>query len=97
MKEIKNYEKACQSISKKINNIYFDDCASTDWVADEIGGIAIISDFFFDMDFMLTALRYNASEKQFFDYYDLAMEEKTECNFKNYILYYKGFNLTKVS
>ena len=92
MKEIKNYEKACQNILKKINDIYFNAAADIDWIADEIGGVAIISDFFFDMDFMLTALRYNASEKQFFDYYDLMTEEKTKCNFKNYIVYYKELN-----
>jgi len=90
-KIINNYEEACQDIAEKINEVYFDGEANIDWVAGDIGGIATISDYFFDMNYMTDALKYGASEKQFFDFYQLGMEEKHSCNFKNYILYYKGF------
>lgn len=66
---IKNYEQACNDILEKINTIYFDGEASTDWVGEEIGGTAMVSDYFFlDIDFMLTALKEEATEKQFFDW-----------------------------
>ncbi len=91
---INNYEKSCKDLVDKINNLYFDGEADIDWVSDDIGGAVTISDYFLDIDFMLTALKYNATKKQFFDYYDLVIEKegKQDVNFKNYILYYKGFN-----
>jgi len=90
---IDQYESACNAVLDKINNLYFEGEADIDWVGDEIGGTATIADYFFNMDYMMTALRHNASEKQFFGYYDEQLEKGgAKMNFKNYIKYYEGFN-----
>ena len=90
------YEKACNEVAEKFNNLYFGGEADTDtWVGDIPGSVLMLSDYFFDFDFMITALRYDATEKQVFDYYDLQMETEglIVVNFKNYIKYYKGLKL----
>lgn len=85
---IDEYEYVCNLVLEKINNIYFEGEADVDWVGNEVGGVATVADYFFDMNTMVIALRYNATEKQFFDYYDMTLEdEKPKMNFKNYILH----------
>ena len=92
MKIIKEYEKACQKIAQEINKKYFEGEAEIDWVAEDIGGVLMIADYFFDVDEMITALKYKATEKQFFDWYNLRLTQSDfikGINFKNYILYVK--------
>jgi len=86
-KVIKEYEKSCQEIADKINEIYFNSKQEICWIADNIGEVCNMGDWFFDMNYMITALKYNATEAQFFDFYDLEIERKNKTNFKNYILF----------
>jgi len=93
--ELLFYEKACNDITKRINRVYFDRKQTPCWIGDEIGCVCNMGDWFFDMDYMVTALKYEATEDQFFDYYNKQMEktmkdEKMEYSFMDYIQYYKG-------
>ena len=89
------FETACNEVAEKFNNLYFGGEADVDWISDTPGEVCLMSDYFFDMDFMLTALRYDATEKQVFDYYDLLIKAEglPDVNLKNYIKYYKGLKL----
>jgi len=82
---INKYEDSCNLVLEKINNLYFEGEADTNWAGSEIGGVAIVADYFFDMHYMITALRYEATEKQFFDYYVKSLDGEP-MNFKNYLL-----------
>ncbi len=99
-KTIKKYENACNKIVLEIFKAYFSEYETIEygydwfWVSDTVGDVLCIGDYYFSLDDMITALRYNCPEKQFFDWYDhclsLAREDKKpEVNFKNYIKYYR--------
>ena len=90
MKEITNYYQACEAIKDKFIEVYFDgDDSYGYWVANRIGEIYYINDYFFDFSNMITALEFNATEKQLFYWHDFYMEigEKNMINFENYIKY----------
>lgn len=95
MKEIKQWRKATDDVAKVFVKKYFsneDYSKDTFWVGDEIGGVFSVTDMFFNVDQMITALENKATFDQLYDYYhaelDAAMEEpsrKLGINFKNYI------------
>ena len=82
---IEAYETACIQVAVKINNLYFEGEADIDFVGGEIGGVCIISDYYFDMEFMLDALRFEATEDQFFGYYNTQVGEEPKINFREYL------------
>lgn len=91
-KELKAYYEATDNLAKFFANKYFTDknCEPEEWwVADDIGGVYHVNDYYFDINYMATALEYNATFDQVADYYDLALEayenKKTIANFKNYL------------
>jgi hypothetical protein len=44
------------------------------WVADEIGGVYHINDYFFNLDTMVQFLKHNYSVKKMFEYYDYQLK-----------------------
>jgi hypothetical protein len=100
LKEITAYEKACNNIAKKFIKRYFGNNVDWEWIAEDIGGIIQVADYFFNPDRMITALRYKATEKQLFDYYDMQLEvglnskafgKRTLFSFENYLKYPETF------
>ena len=89
--KVKEWEVATQALADEFAKIYFGEDADSWWVADCIGGVFHVNDYYFNVDDMLTALKFNATFEQVVDYYDLALEaienEKTIANFENYIKY----------
>jgi hypothetical protein len=53
---------------------YFGKDADYWWIADEIGGVFCIADYFFNVMDMADFLRYNYTRKAMFEYYDYALK-----------------------
>jgi len=55
---------------------YFGKCVDdVHWVSEEIGGVYVIADYFFDMRSMTDFVRYSYSKKDMFDYYEYTLSE----------------------
>ncbi len=97
MKIIDNWRKATEDVAKAFVKKYFKReiyGEYTFWVADEIGGVFCVSDYFFNIDRMIEALESKATWEQLVDYYDLELEHTMEhpdlptpINFRNYVKY----------
>jgi len=77
------------NLSKLFVKKYFGkDATEVYWVADMIGGVLLVNDYFFNFDNIKDFLIYGYSKKKMFEYYDYAlkMSEKNESpiNIKNY-------------
>lgn len=55
------------------------------WVADEIGGVLVIGDYFFDMYTITTAIRVSCPEKNLFEWYDYTIEKENNINLDHYL------------
>lgn len=77
---------------------YFGKCSDIWWIAEQVGGVLVVNDYYFNLDRILDALHYKATRKQLFDYYELELEvgmkkkfkeksvtEMIGYNFKNYL------------
>ena len=61
------------------------------WVASEPGGVAMIGDYFVDMQTILTDIDMNAPEKEWWEWYDYSIETAEvglpeKCNFKSWLM-----------
>ncbi len=67
---------------------YFGPEATCYWIADEIGGVFVINDYFFNLRDIVDFIKYGYSKKKMFEYYDYAMEQTDKkgllLNIKNY-------------
>ena len=105
-KVLKQWETATQNLSNEFTNKYFKDSASDIYwignkVGNEVGSILCVNDYFFDINRIYEAIKYNASAKRLFEYYDkeieFAMKEQSmPVNFKTY-LKTGVFNISKKS
>lgn len=92
---IKDWEYATDSIAEEFARKYFGRDAELWWVADQVGGVLFINDYFFNIDRMVDSLKYKATRKQMFDYYDMELEHMStrkndhpvNPNYKNFIKY----------
>ena len=90
-KQLQLWEEATLELSLHFVERYFgDDITDMFWISDIIGDILVVNDYFFSLDFITNAIRYNATSRQLFDFYDLKLEFDTknkpmEINFRNFI------------
>jgi hypothetical protein len=92
-KVLENWEKATNELLKQFLDKYFnEEDYEPDWywISNAIGETVEINDYFFNLDRIVEAIRYNASKKKLFDFYDLeldyAMNHKPmEINFYHYL------------
>jgi len=102
MKEIKDYEKACEAIASKFVKKYFKNSyPDSFWVSDDVGGVFYVNTYYFSIDRMILALEHKATFKQLLDYYDMELEiamsgkkvfgKRNLFNFENYLKYPKNF------
>jgi hypothetical protein len=90
---LQNFDKACNQVLIAFCEIYFKDCYDKDelyWVCDEVGTIVFINDYFFDLGFMVEALRLNADVDLLFQFYDYTLDcamnkKKQKYNFKSFL------------
>ena len=88
-RRIQEWEEATQELADEFVLKYFGNDADAWWVADTIGDAFHVNSYFFDLNFILKALKLNATLDQIIDYYYLRMEAfengKTIANFENYV------------
>lgn len=81
-KEVLNqWEKATDDLTDYFADNYFGSGMSdVYWVADEIGGVLVINDYFFGLLDMVDYLRYNYSKNDMFAYYDYSLKQMEKNN-----------------
>jgi len=88
-KELRIWDWATDRLVEAFIEKYFDDPSSVFWVGnDNDKDVLAVNDYFFSLERIVDALRYNATPKQLFDYCDLeleAREKELKVNFRNYI------------
>ena len=79
MKLLDNYFKSCEEVKKTFIKKYFKETPTgCYWIADRIGEVLMLNDYFFDMQIMVDALLFNVSEKKFFEWYEYQLKESME-------------------
>lgn len=83
----RNYQKACNDYVQAF-------CQKHDfelpevwerWVADEVGEIAVIGDFFISMRDIITDIEEDVPEEKFLEYYDWCLEDGHNWNYKTWL------------
>lgn len=84
-----NFEKAVGEITGRFLAKYFKG-VDTDhyWIGDNPTHVLSVNDYFFTLERIYEAIKINAKVKDFFDYYDLELEDKpVGISFENYCKY----------
>ena len=86
MTEIKKLEKSITKFTDYFVNRYFgNDATDVYWIADEIGGVLLINDHFFNLDSMMDYVRYDYSSDEMDEHYWYSVEcKKSPINIKNW-------------
>ncbi|MBP7118480.1 hypothetical protein KBA63_00170 [Candidatus Woesebacteria bacterium] len=81
---IASWEEATNRIAFEFAYRYYDtqDC---DWIADEIGGVFVINDDFWDFDRIMEVTRLEPSKKKVYAWYDHLMEEEYPLRLKAFL------------
>lgn len=92
MKEdLNNLEGAINTFAAGFAVKYFGKYPESWWVADEVGGILFVNDYFFNLKDMIDFVKYRYTRKKMFEYYDYALgiasgdEGDYKINIKNWI------------
>lgn len=82
------WEYATNNLAEYFSARYFGNGAESYWIADDIGGVFVIADYFFNLSDMVDFIKHSYSKEKMFEYYDFALKEHTEgrvpTNIKNY-------------
>ena len=102
-KYLKNYYNSVEELTKHFCKKYFKGVYEydvNDWVGCNIGGIISINDYWFSLSNIDIAIKYKATKKELFGYYDFSYERhiagKNCISFEQYIKYYRGFSFKKI-
>ena len=102
-KKLKNYYKAVEELTKEFCKKYFKGVYEydvNDWVGCNIGGIISINDYWFSLSNIEIAIKYKATKKELFGYYDFSYEKhisgKYCVSFEQYLKYYRGFSFKTI-
>lgn len=102
-KKLKNYYKAVEELTNEFCKKYFKGVYEydvNDWVGCNIGGIISINDYWFSLSNIEIAIKYKATKKELFYYYDESYEKHIageNCiSFEQYLKYYRGFSFKKI-
>ncbi len=93
MKVIKEWRKATEQVAMTFVKKYFKGSIygkDSFWVADRVGEVFCICDYFFDTSRMIEALELKATVDELIDYHDMEVEAGMEdrpirINFENYV------------
>lgn len=87
-KSIIEWEEATEKLSRHFIKRYFDDPTDTYWIANDIGGVLEINDYFFSLNDMVNYLKYGYSETEMFEHYnyilDMGLKNETALNIRHY-------------
>lgn len=79
MKEhLTKWEKETQSLTNLFVRHYFGKDADSYWVADEIGGVLYVNDYFFSMHDMVEFIRCRYSKEKMFEYYEYRLQHSND-------------------
>ena len=67
---IYNWEHSTQELTNHFIKKYFGNDTENYWVADEVGSVLFVNDYFFDLNTIIDFLRYKYSKDKMFEYYD---------------------------
>ena len=102
-KYLKNYYNSVEELTKHFCKKYFKGVYEydvNDWVGCNIGGIISINDYWFSLSNIDIAIKYKATKKELFGYYDFSYERhiagKNCISFEQYLKYYRGFSFKKI-
>ena len=102
-KYLKNYYNSVEELTKHFCKKYFKGVYKynvKDWVGCNIGGIIFINDYYFDFKNIVIAIKYKATKKELFGYYDFSYEKHIageNCiSFEQYLKYYRGFSFKTI-
>jgi hypothetical protein len=89
-KFLKSWEDSTNNLAKYFSSRYFGKKAEYYWISDEIGGVFVISDYFFSTSDMVDFIRYSYTKDKMFEYYDMSLKSAEKgknppINIKNYI------------
>ena len=102
-KYLKNYYNSVEELTKHFCKKYFKGVYEydvNDWAGCNIGGVICINDYYFDFKNIVIAIKYKATEKELFGFYDESYEKHIageNCiSFEQYLKYYRGFSFKKI-
>ena len=75
MTPLNQYIKACNDLGKQFARKYFGKNVDQWWISDEVGGVYVINDYFFDMNTIADFIRYKYTRNDMFAYYDYSLKE----------------------
>lgn len=87
----KAYNKACDDYLKVWCEKHDLPIDYAEWVADEPGGVALVGDYYVDMQTILIDIDMNAPEHEWWNWYDYSAEISMvglpdKCNFKSWLM-----------
>lgn len=66
------------------------------WIADDVGGVLAVADYFFNLNDIVEFLRYHYSKDMMFKYYDYALEYHSRKHSKgDYLINIKNYKKLK--
>ena len=84
-KLLKDLEMAIQDLTDVFVKKHFGDDADYYWIADDIGGVLQVNDYFFNLEHIMDFTRYSYTSKQLFEYYDYTLNgDEFHTNIKNW-------------
>lgn len=93
---LSEWEIATNKLSQHFVTQYFDKDAEVWWVADDIGDVLVVNDYFFNLKQVVEFIKYRYSREMLFEYYEyslnLAEKGKTPINIRCY-----AYTITKLS
>lgn len=102
-KYLKNYYNSVEELTKHFCKKYFKGVYEydvNDWVGCNIGGVICINDYWFSLSNIEIAIKYKATKKELFGYYDFSYEKHIageNCiSFEQYLKYYRGFSFKTI-
>ena len=90
--KLTKFNKAVDELTEFFVKKYFDKDADFYFISDEREGVLSVNDYFFNLEDIITSIRFNATEKQLFEWYDMALTASLEnkelkTNYRNFLKY----------
>jgi len=88
---LKNWEEETNIVTREFVRKYFGKDADYYWIADDVGGVLNVGDYFFNLDRIIESIRYSATIHDLFTFYDMEMDsacgltDKLSINFRTFI------------
>lgn len=66
------------------------------WVADDIGGVAMLGDYFFSFNDIRLDIDTNQKKEAIFEWYEIMLESNVNINYYNWIKGFRGNKLCPI-